>query len=509
MQNKSLYKKKPRPLDWFIHGLIYICASLSIIILACIVTYVGYRGISSISWNFITTVPSAIKGTVGIAGNIINTLYIIILTLLIAIPLGVGAAIYLNEYAKPGRVVRLIEFTTETLSGIPSIIFGLFGYVFFGVTLKLGYSILTGGLTLTLIILPLITRNTQERRRSGTLNKSMLYVSYMSKNKDYILRIAMPFNGYVSYLVILLPSILLSLGITLILSLILANRFSSTITKPLYEISEELLKLKEDNPEFSFKPYEYSELNLIGDTTKRMADAVKQSMKKIEFERMVRQEFFTNASHELKTPITSIRGYIELLENNMATNEEMKKEFMARIKKEALNMTVLIDDILMISRLETKEVEVVITQVRICPLVTELVASLKPLAGENDVTIEMNCKPITINANHGQMKDLFSNLIVNAIKYNKPGGKVKIIVTKEGNNAIFIVEDTGVGIPDKSKQRIFERFYRVDKGRSKKMGGTGLGLSIVKHIVNYYNGTIEFDSQIGKGTKFTVRIPID
>lgn len=347
------------------------------------------------------------------------------------------------------------------------------------------------------------------RRRSGTLNKSMLYVSYMSKNKDYILRIAMPFNGYVSYLVILLPSILLSLGITLILSLILANRFSSTITKPLYEISEELLKLKEDNPEFSFKPYEYSELNLIGDTTKRMADAVKQSMKKIEFERMVRQEFFTNASHELKTPITSIRGYIELLENNMATNEEMKKEFMARIKKEALNMTVLIDDILMISRLETKELEVVITQVRICPLVTELVASLKPLAGENDVTIEMNCKPITINANHGQMKDLFSNLIVNAIKYNKPGGKVKIIVTKEGNNAIFIVEDTGVGIPDKSKQRIFERFYRVDKGRSKKMGGTGLGLSIVKHIVNYYNGTIEFDSQIGKGTKFTVRIPID
>lgn len=162
MQNKSLYKKKPRPLDWFIHGLIYICASLSIIILACIVTYVGYRGISSINWNFITTVPSAIKGTVGIAGNIINTLYIIILTLLIAIPLGVGAAIYLNEYAKPGRVVRLIEFTTETLSGIPSIIFGLFGYVFFGVTLKLGYSILTGGLTLTLIILPLITRNTQE-----------------------------------------------------------------------------------------------------------------------------------------------------------------------------------------------------------------------------------------------------------------------------------------------------------------------------------------------------------
>jgi phosphate transport system permease protein len=102
------------------------------------------------------------KGTFGIAGNIVNTLYIIILTLLIAVPFGVGAAIYLNEYAKPGRIVRLIEFTTETLAGLPSITFGLFGYVFFGIVLKLGYSILTGALTLSLMVLPLITRNTQE-----------------------------------------------------------------------------------------------------------------------------------------------------------------------------------------------------------------------------------------------------------------------------------------------------------------------------------------------------------
>lgn len=160
--HNSLYHKKVRPMDGLIHGAIYLCASLSILLLVGIVGYVGYRGISSISWEFLTSVPSAIKGTAGIAGNIVNTLYIIVITLLIAIPLGVGSAIYLNEYAKPGRLVRLIEFTTETLSGIPSIVFGLFGYVFFGITLKLGYSILTGALTLTLIILPLITRNTQE-----------------------------------------------------------------------------------------------------------------------------------------------------------------------------------------------------------------------------------------------------------------------------------------------------------------------------------------------------------
>ena len=137
-------------------------ALVSILLLIGIVGYVFYRGIGVINWSFLTKVPSTINGTFGIAGNIVNTLYMIFLTLLIATPLGIGAAIYLNEYAKPGKIVSLIEFTTETLSGIPSIIFGLFGMIFFGSTLGFGYSILTGALTLTLMVLPLITRNTQE-----------------------------------------------------------------------------------------------------------------------------------------------------------------------------------------------------------------------------------------------------------------------------------------------------------------------------------------------------------
>lgn len=148
--------------DNLLLGLIYLAAFFSVILLAVIILYVFIKGVPGISWNFLTTVTSALKGTTGIAGNIINTLYIVILTLLIATPIGIGAAIYLNEYAKPGRIVRMIEFTTETLSGIPSIIFGLFGMVFFGTTLGFGYSILTGALTLTLMVLPLITRNTQE-----------------------------------------------------------------------------------------------------------------------------------------------------------------------------------------------------------------------------------------------------------------------------------------------------------------------------------------------------------
>lgn len=120
------------------------------------------KGVSSVNWNFLTTVTSVRKNTVGIAGNIVNTILIIFVTMLIAIPIGVGAAIYLNEYAKPGKLVNIIEFATEILAGIPSIIFGLFGMMFFGETLGLGYSIFTGSLTLILMVLPLITRNTQE-----------------------------------------------------------------------------------------------------------------------------------------------------------------------------------------------------------------------------------------------------------------------------------------------------------------------------------------------------------
>ena len=162
----SIYNKKTHGMDKFLYGCIYLSAAIAVSVLLMIICYVTVRGIGSVSLEFLTTVTSARKGTVGIAGNIVNTLYIIMITLVIATPIGVGSAIYLNEYAKPGKIVRIIEFTMETLSGIPSIIFGLFGSVFFGTTLKLGYSLLTGALTLSLMILPLITRNTQEALRT-------------------------------------------------------------------------------------------------------------------------------------------------------------------------------------------------------------------------------------------------------------------------------------------------------------------------------------------------------
>lgn len=144
------------------YGAIYFCSALSVVLLAGIILYVFVKGLGTVNWSFLTSVTSVLRGTVGIAGNIVNTLIIIFLTMLIATPIGVGSAIYLNEYAKPGRLVTLIEYATETLSGIPSIIFGLFGSIFFGEVLGLGFSLLTGSLTLILMVLPLITRNTQE-----------------------------------------------------------------------------------------------------------------------------------------------------------------------------------------------------------------------------------------------------------------------------------------------------------------------------------------------------------
>lgn len=160
--NNSIYRKKIRPSDISLHIAIYASAAISVLLLVGIIGYVLYKGIGTIDWSFLTSVTSVLRGTTGIAGNIVNTLYIIVITMLIATPIGVGAAVYLNEYAKPGKLVSLINFATETLSGIPSIIFGLFGMLFFGQTLGLGYSILTGSFTLVLMVLPLITRNTQE-----------------------------------------------------------------------------------------------------------------------------------------------------------------------------------------------------------------------------------------------------------------------------------------------------------------------------------------------------------
>lgn len=162
MTNNGICVKQHRIKDNISLALIILSTIFSVGILIGIIGYVGYRGFSSISWEFISSVTSEMENRFGILGNIVNTIYIIVITLVIATPIGIGAAVYLTEYAKRGKLVKLIEFTTETLQGIPSIIYGLFGMVFFGVSVGLGTSILCGCLTLTIMVIPLIIRTTQE-----------------------------------------------------------------------------------------------------------------------------------------------------------------------------------------------------------------------------------------------------------------------------------------------------------------------------------------------------------
>ena len=345
-------------------------------------------------------------------------------------------------------------------------------------------------------------------RFSETLGQDMLYAACRSRHSDMILRLAVPYYGMQEFLPVLFPAVIVSFLAALGISVIFSRRFAYSVTKPLQDISKEMLKVRGDYGELHFDRYKYPEINVIADTTMKMSRNVKDYLSRIEKEKQIRQEFFSNASHELKTPITSIQGYAELLESGMIVDEEMKADFARRIKKEAENMTGLINDILMISRLEAKDAEVVFSQVRISVLLDDILDSLKPLAAQSQVFIHSDCQPISIEANPQQMKELLNNLITNAVKYNRPGGQVWIQIREKGDAMLIRVRDNGMGIPEDSLDRIFERFYRVDKGRSRKQGGTGLGLSIVKHIVSFYQGTIRVSSELDKGSEFVVELPL-
>lgn len=222
----------------------------------------------------------------------------------------------------------------------------------------------------------------------------------------------------------------------------------------------------------------------------------------------LRENFFANASHELKTPITSIKGYSELLTSGIPYSEEQKTEFLKRIKKETDNITSLINDILAISRIESGHGSQDKLQFNIKSLLDEMVKEFEPMLHENNLTIDIFCDDIEITEEKTKFCTLFNNLISNAIKYNVPNGNVCVTVARLNDKIYIEVSDTGIGIPKVDQSRVFERFYRVDKGRSKKVGGTGLGLAIVKHIVNYYNGTLTLESEIDKGTTIKLELNI-
>ncbi len=228
---------------------------------------------------------------------------------------------------------------------------------------------------------------------------------------------------------------------------------------------------------------------------------------KLQAEQM-RREFTANVSHELKTPLQVISGTSELMINGLVKNEDIPK-FAERIHGESLRMITLVDDIIELSRLDEGAAEVPKEKVCLVTAAEAVAERLAVSAQHKDVSVSVAGDKAVINGIPALITELIFNLCDNAIKYTLPGGRADIVIKDENNEAVLTVSDTGVGIPEDAQSRVFERFFRVDKSRSKEIGGTGLGLSIVKHIAEIHNARIYLKSKPGKGTSITVVFPKD
>ena len=219
-----------------------------------------------------------------------------------------------------------------------------------------------------------------------------------------------------------------------------------------------------------------------------------------------RREFTANVSHELKTPLQGIIGSAELLENGLVKQEDVPR-FIGHIRSEAQRLVTLIGDIIRLSQLDEGE-PMPAEPVELLALAREAAESLQSAAAARNVTITVEGEPVELTGVRRLLYEIVFNLCDNAIKYNTDGGRVQVTVTKENETAAVTVRDTGIGIPPDQQDRVFERFYRVDKSHSKASGGTGLGLSIVKHAVQYHHGAIHLQSEVGKGTEIRVTFPL-
>lgn len=236
---------------------------------------------------------------------------------------------------------------------------------------------------------------------------------------------------------------------------------------------------------------------------KQLEEANEEHMKS----ERIRSEFVANVSHELKTPLTSILGFIETLQDGAADDPELRTKFLDIVAIETSRLKRLIEDLLVLSDIENKRDRGEGKKIFIEKSVKEIVASISPIAEARKVTVKLNIDiGITILGNEDRFKQMMLNLIENAIKYSKINGTVYIFseLLDEGKKVSITVRDEGIGISKEHIERLFERFYRVDKSRSTKVGGTGLGLSIVKHIANLFEAELKVESEINKGSSFKV-----
>lgn len=222
----------------------------------------------------------------------------------------------------------------------------------------------------------------------------------------------------------------------------------------------------------------------------------------------MRQEFLSNVSHELRTPLTAILAFIETLEAGAIDDKEASQRFLSIIRRNTIRMNELIEDILELSAIETGNIQVRASEVELSPIVSDVVASLAAKAAEKEVEVRNEVGPkTTVHADPRRLEQMLTNLVENAIKFNREQGTVKIRHERGARDRI-IVEDTGEGIPAQHLERLFERFYRADRARSRELGGMGLGLAIVKHLARAHDGEVSVASEVGKGSTFTIELPL-
>ena len=224
----------------------------------------------------------------------------------------------------------------------------------------------------------------------------------------------------------------------------------------------------------------------------------------------VRQEFFSNISHELRTPLTSILAFVETLEDGAIEDEDNNRRFLTVIRRNAERMHHLIDDILELSSIESGGIEIRTKQISLAPLVKEVFTNLSNKAGERKVKLINEISADTkVFADAARLEQIITNLVDNAVKFNRESGSVTVSCFKNGATDLISVADTGEGISGEHLQRIFERFYRTDRARSREIGGTGLGLAIVKHLTKLHGGEISVSSTPGKGSTFSIELPVN
>ena len=285
-------------------------------------------------------------------------------------------------------------------------------------------------------------------------------------------------------------NILIVIVFAIIISVFLSIRITKSIVKPVEELASQLDEI--DNIET------YSELEPF-------VTALQEQRKKRKVLDRQKKQFTANVSHELKTPLTSIAGYAELIETGIAKEEDIRP-FASTIRKQALRLVTLSEDIIKLSQLEEDEnVKVSFSSTDIYEVAKRCTEALSINARLKNVTMELKGKSAFIKANPPLIEELIYNLCDNAIRYNTDGGSVTVEILQESGETRLTVSDTGIGIDSKYQERIFERFFRVDKSRSKETGGTGLGLAIVKHIVQLHNAEMSVDSCVGKGTAISIK----